>query len=342
MKRIHAHRWLGLVAILVVALAACSSNEPASSSGGAGLPKGDVSFKIGHPSEISLYDVVTQITSDRLNQQGWKIDNVEFARTDLNAQAVAQNRVQIAVSQYLDPLRAIQKGGKLQYLMQNNGGEFVIVARNDIKTCKDIDGKRFGIHGETATSSIVARNWLVKDCKINPKVLVIPGGDNRAVALRNNQLDAAMVQLGDWLNLDAEVPGRFHLIDTAHVFDISGAGYFANTAWLDKNREVATAYLAALLKTFRSIHQDPSVAEAAVRKYVPDTPANTVAPAVKAYLDVVKAWPQNGGDTSMLAKSIEYFTGDGELQPGLQVGQVINTGVLTDALGKVGKVNGSQ
>jgi NitT/TauT family transport system substrate-binding protein len=342
MKRMHTKRWLGVIAVMLVLLAAaCSSKEPASSSGGGNLPKGDLSFKVGHPSEVSLYDVVTNITSDRLNQQGWKIENVEFARTDLNSQAVAQNRVQIAVSQFLDPLRAIQKGGKVRYLMENNGGEFVVIARNDIQTCQDIDGKRFGIHGETATSSIVAKNWLIKQCGINPKVLVIPGGDNRAVALRNNQLDAAMVQMSDWLNLDAEVPGKFHLIPTEGVFDISGAGYWGNTDWLEKNREVADAYLGELLKTFRQIHQDPSIAEAAVRKYVPGTPSQIVAPAIKAYIDTVKAWPQNGGGTDMLDKAIQYFTSDGELQPGLQLSQVVDSAFLNQALTKVGKVDGA-
>ena len=91
-------------------------------------PSGNLNLQVGHPSTISLYDVPTQLTHERLNKQGWNVKSVEFTRTDFNTQALAQGTVQVALSQVLDPLRVIQGGGKLTFLMENNGGEFVLFA----------------------------------------------------------------------------------------------------------------------------------------------------------------------------------------------------------------------
>src|SRR5438034_9992319 len=116
-------------------------------------PRGNLEIKLGHPSTISFYDMPAVMTQERLNSHGWNIKSVEFTRTDLNVQALAQGTVQIANSQVMDPVRAIQKGAKLFFVMENNGGEFVMVAKNEIKDCKDTDGKKFAIHGEAATTS---------------------------------------------------------------------------------------------------------------------------------------------------------------------------------------------
>ncbi|HEY7167213.1 MAG TPA: ABC transporter substrate-binding protein [Candidatus Binatia bacterium] len=305
-------------------------------------PSGNLTLQIGHPSTISLYDVPSQITHERLNKQGWNIKSVEFTRTDFNTQALAQSTVQIALSQVLDPVRVIQGGGKLSYIMENNPGEFVLIAKQEIKDCKALDGKRFAIHGDTATTSLAAKLWLLNECKINPNVMVVPGGENRVIALQNNQIDGTLVQMGDWLNLDAKAPGKFHIINTGRLFNVSGMGVWANSDWVAKNEPVATAYIAESLKTFRMIHASPSIMEAAVQKYVPDTPKQTVAPAIKAYLEVVKAWPQNGGDTTIVEDTIKFFTERGELKPGIDVKQMVNPKILDGALKIIGKVPGQR
>jgi ABC-type nitrate/sulfonate/bicarbonate transport system substrate-binding protein len=305
-------------------------------------PKGNLNIQLGHPSTISFYDVPNEITHERLNKQGWNLKSVEFTRTDLNSQALAQGTVQLAVSQILDPLRAIEKGGKIVFLMENNGGEFVMIAKSEIKDCKGIDGKRFAIHGDTAPVALAGRLWLINECKIKPNVMIIPGGENRIVALQNNQIDATIVQLGDWLNLDSQKPGQFRIIETGNLFNISGASIWANTGWLEKNEPVATAYIAELLKTYRMIHANPKAAEAAFLKYAPDTPKQVVGTAIRSYLDIVRAWPQNGGDATLLDDTIKFFTERNELKAGMNPKQFVNTAILQNALQIVGKVPGQR
>lgn len=303
-------------------------------------PRGNLDLKLGHPSTISLYDMPAVMTRERLNSHGWNVSSVEFTRTDLNVQALAQGTIQVANSQVMDPVRANLKGAKLLFVMENNGGEFLMIGKNEIKDCKDTDGKRFAIHGEAATTSLVAKLWLLNDCKVKPNIMVIPGGENRIIALQNNQIDATIVQLGDWLNLDAQAPGRYHIIKTGNLFNISGASFWATEDWLRKNDEVATAYFAELLKTFRMVHANPKILEPVVAKYLPDMPKNIIAPAIKAYIEVVRAWPQNGGDTSILDDTVKFFSQNGELKSGINTKEMVEPKIVANALNKIGRVPG--
>jgi ABC-type nitrate/sulfonate/bicarbonate transport system substrate-binding protein len=296
----------------------------------------NTSFKLGHVSSISIYDVVPVITNDRLNAEGWNIEDVIFARTELTPLALAQNNIQVAISLYLEPLRAISAGGgdpKVAFVMENNGSEFVIIARSEMADCKALDGKRFGIHGEQSTVSVAAMTWLTEECGVNPEFLVIPGGENRIVALENDELDATLVQVGDWLALLSVAPAdKYEVIDSGSAVSFSGAGYWVNTDWVDENYDTAVVYFAEVLRTFQMIHDDPTILEAAVIKYV-DVPDDTVAEAVAAYLDPTKInlAPVDGGNTDVLQAVIDYFVGRDQIDAGLNPATFIAAELFSDA-----------
>jgi ABC-type nitrate/sulfonate/bicarbonate transport system substrate-binding protein len=183
---------------------------------------------------------------------------------------------------------------------------------------------------------------LLNECKVKPNIMVIPGGENRIIALQNNQIDATLVQLGDWLNLDSQAPGRYHIIKTGNLFNISGASFWANSDWSRKNEEVAIAYVAELLKTFRMVHANPKILEPVIDKHLPDMPKHIIAPAIKAYIEVVRAWPQNGGDTSILDDTVKFFTENGELKSAVNTKEIVDSKILAGALSKVGRVPGAR
>jgi ABC-type nitrate/sulfonate/bicarbonate transport system substrate-binding protein len=273
-----------------------------------------------------------------LNAEGWNVEDVYFARTELTPQALAQNSIQISVNLYLEPLRTIQAGGPdstLQFVMENNGAEFIIVAKAEYPTCQDMDGIRFGIHGETSTVSVAAVKWLNEECGVEPNVLVIPGGDNRIIALENDELDATLVQLGDWLALEAVADeGEYVIVDAGESMAFSGAGYFLNTDWLDENHDVAIAYIGELLRTYQIIHDDPTVLEEAVRANV-EVPEETIAESVQLYLDptLVNLAPIDplGGSSGVLQATIDYFTPD-ELDEGLDINDFYDPALLEEAI----------
>jgi ABC-type nitrate/sulfonate/bicarbonate transport system substrate-binding protein len=148
--------------------------------------------------------------------------------------------------------------------------------------------------------------------------------------------------MGDWLNLDDKAPGRYHIIKTGNLFNISGASFWGNVEWLRKNEDVASAYIAELLKSFRMAHANPKILEPVVAKYLPDMPKNIIAPAIKAYLEIVRAWPQNGGDTSILDDTVKFFTANGELKTPVNTKEIVDSKILSSALAKVGRISGTR
>lgn len=324
---------LAVVSALLLALSACSgategADDPPDDDGetteeatGDGLAGGDRSLKIGHPSEISLYDVVALITADRLNAEGWNIESVEFARTGLNPQALAQGTVQLSIIIGVESLRTFQAGGddpNIRYVMDNNGGEFVIIAKADYPSCEDFDGIRFGIHGETSSTSVAAMEYVTEECGADPEFIVVPGGDNRIVALENDQLDATLVQYSDLFELQkVSDEGDYVVVDAGDALDFNGANWWINMDWYEANPEVATAYVAEHLRTCQMVRSDPSILRDAALEHTETTTEDTVDAAVETYLDPdqVNMCPENGGDLTMLQQIIDYNVEIDEIDP---------------------------
>lgn len=353
-KRIRALALLSVFALVLVACGGTSGssttasgpettttaagNGTESTDGGSsdGLPQGDLNIKVGHPSTISLYDVLSVITNDRLNAQGWNVEEVVFARTGLNPQALAQNSTQIAIIIGVESLRTFQAGGdnpKIKFVMDNNGGEFALIARAEYPTCEDFDGIRFGIHGETSSSSVAAVNFIRDVCGAEPQVLVVPGGENRIVALENDELDATLVQLSDWFELqNVADPGEYVLVDSRGSLDFNGANWWVNTDWAEANPEVATAYIAELLRTCQMIRADHSILADAVREHT-EMSEDIIDLAVETYLDPagVNLCPENGGDLTLLQGIIDYNVSVDEIDP-MDAADAVHPTLLQDAL----------
>mgnify|MGYP003693940793 CR=1 FL=1 len=81
----------------------------------------------------------------------------------------------------------------------------------------------------------------------------------------------------------------------------------------------------------------PRFSEPMVAKHLPDMPKHIIAPAIKAYIEVVRAWPQNGGDTSILDDTVKFFTENGELKSAVNTKEIVDSKILAGALSKVGK-----
>jgi ABC-type nitrate/sulfonate/bicarbonate transport system substrate-binding protein len=324
--------------VLALVIAACGGDDDDSASGDE-ASEGNRSFSIGHVSSGSIYDQIPVITNQRLNDDGWNVQDVYFARTELTPQALAQNNIQVGLELYLEPLRTIQAGGDdstINYVMENNGAEFVVIAKSQYPTCEDMDGIRFGIHGEESTASIAAVNWLHDECGVEPEILVIPGGENRIVALENDELDATLVQYGDWVALESTAdPGEYTLVDSGDAMAFTGSGYYVNTVWLDENHDVAVAYFGELLRTFQMVHDDPTILEDSVRENV-DVPEESIAEAVRVYLDpelvgLAPIDPLGGEPLEALQAAIDFFTPE-ELDEGLDPSTFFDQALLDDAI----------
>jgi ABC-type nitrate/sulfonate/bicarbonate transport system substrate-binding protein len=303
-------------------------------------PSGQLNLKVGHPSTLGPGDAPTYITHERLRQAGWQIEDVHFAGPQLNATALSEGAVPLSVAQYSFVLELVQRQNTIRYLMENNPGEFVLIARQDLATCQGLNGQRLAVQVPAGAFYTGLQRWLAA-CGSSANNLVIPGGENRVVALMNGQIEATQVQLADFLDLDARTPGRYTIVDTGDLYLMSGAAMWANKAWLENNQEIATAYVAETLKTFQMIADNPQLLENAIRTWVQDAEPAATEQLVTAYRKQ-GFWPVNGGSTTILAETIRRFELFGILQPGLTVESTVDPVPLQRALGIVGQVPGSR
>jgi ABC-type nitrate/sulfonate/bicarbonate transport system substrate-binding protein len=184
---------------------------------------------------------------------------------------------------------------------------------------------------------------MTDKCGAKPSRLVIPGGENRIVALMNGQIDATFVQLSDWITLNAERPGQFPILMkfSEELPGLVGGVLAANKPWLDKNAEIATAYAAEVLLDNRRVASDPKPLEEAAKKYQSKDEVKIFPQTYKAYQKDLGGFRQNGGlNAERLKSAIDLFTGLDLLKPGLTVERVANLNILEGALKTIGKVPG--
>ncbi len=308
-------------------------------------PSGNLSFKIAETAHVSFSRLPAQVTRDRLNTKGWKIEVVKLRGTDLLVEAVSSGVVQFARFQILNALRSVQKGAKLSLLVEDRPGEFVMIARKEISQCDGLNGKRFAAHSRRSPYTVMSLKWMKDTCGAKPNMLFISGGENRVIALMNGQIDSTMVQLSDWINLNQQRPGEFPILMkfSEELPGLLGGVLVANRTWLAKNKDVATAYVAEILSTARGIASDSKPLEEAARKYQSKTEVKAFPLTYKTYKKDLGGFPQNGGLTSArIQASIDLFTELKLIKPGLTVDKVSNLNILEGALKIIGKASGKR
>jgi hypothetical protein len=90
------------------------------------------------------------------------------------------------------------------------------------------------------------------------------------------------------------------------------------------------------------VHANPKILEPLVAKHLPDMPKEIIPAAIKGYIEIVRAWPQNGGDTSILDDTVKFFTDNGELKTAVNTKELVDSKILAGALSKVGKIAGAR
>jgi ABC-type nitrate/sulfonate/bicarbonate transport system substrate-binding protein len=276
---------------------------------------------------------------DRLNADGWNIESIPFASGDLAAQAVAEGTAQFGEGSVQYPLIAAQQGFPTKWIANQNPQEFVIISKTEIQDCEGLDGARFAIHSAGSPFTAMSNEWLAS-CNASPTVLEIPGGEVRIVALADDQIDATYVQILDWIALDNQHPGEFHVLVGFNEVapDLGGAGFYANDEWLASNRDVAVAFLAEVLMTFRMVKDDPGPLHAKGEEVLPPQHVEVIEETIAAYRDL--GWfPVNGGlEPGEVEGTIAFYEQMEIIEPGLTAEEAVDRTILDDALDIIGRV----
>lgn len=295
----------------------------------------DKTMTHGHTAGLSFVLLPIQATTDRLNEEGWEIENVEFQDQSLLMEAAVSGTVDIVSPNALEPLRAIDQGGNVTLLMQYGPDEMVMIAREGM-SCDDLDGRPFGVHSEASTGAVLALHWLDTTCGAHPQVVVIAGGENRVVGMMEGAIDGSHVQLADWINLDNQRPGEFHIL-MSYAEELPGGApvIAANKTWLETNRPTAVAFLAELLQENRKANADGTAVREVAERYQSDADVEAFDEVRQAYLEVLGGFPEDGGLDDVDAM-LQLFSDLDLIDPSLTAEDVVDRSVLEDALESIG------
>lgn len=351
MKRLFSR--VAPLSVLVVIAAVHILAGSATAGGDIKVPKpsGKLVFRIGETGTVGFGELPQIMTNERLNRQGWKIESVRFAQTELVPEALSRGEVQFGGGQVFPTMIAIQKGANIAIIVESQPNDWVLVAKKDIQKCENLSGRRRGIHSEGATTEAMARLWMARTCPgTKSKRLIISGSGNRAIAIMADQIDATYLQLSDWITVNKKQPGKFHILTNfSKELDIITGGVAVSTKWLESNKDIAIAYVAEILKTNRMITAKPNLMKEVAKKHLPaEVDSATLDEFISAYM-AIGGWVQNGGlSPDKIEATIKFFTGRrdfktrGRLKPGLTATKVADFEILKGALKIIGKVPGKR
>lgn len=153
---------------------------------------------------------------------------------------------------------AVEKGAPIRAVMELSRPEFVISARQDLKTPDALTGARLASHSPKSTVQSLLEFYFKAHPGIKPNIVFIPeGSPARASALLRGAVDAAAFDLSSAKTVQDSAPGKFHVLVDFTTQPISSSVLFFNPAFAKANPEVVRKTVARLLDAYRRGAADP-------------------------------------------------------------------------------------
>ncbi|WP_158045645.1 ABC transporter substrate-binding protein [Skermanella pratensis] len=320
-------------AALVVALGLSAMPLDAEAAGKIRIAFGDI-------ASVEALGFLAAI--ERAKERGVDIDITYLKSEDIAAQAVVGGQADIGVGTPYALLQKVRAPIRIFYQMSTL--RFYPVVNTEFhQDWKDLDGQEIAVHSRGSGTEAIM-NLLAKKNDIRyGQVSYVPGSEVRTGALLQGNVKATIVDSAGWRLLQAQAPGKFKVLPVEGI-DASDEALYANTNFLERERESVNILTEELLNTFREINAKPSVVTEFRQKYnlLPDLPAEVVADMEPYYKDAadVGLFPANGGGEDAARDDFEFYSVAGQLQgdpASLKVADFWTLEPLDQALQKVGR-----
>ena len=264
---------IGLAATVALLLGGCAATPAQSTDPGRGKStdlSGRIRIGLAAPAAALLLPLVAQ-DEGIFKKHGLNDVEVTFMPGPQLIPAAAGGAFEIAISAPpAAQLTALQGGGSLQTLAGwvKNPGQVLVVTEN-IKTVKDLRGRKVGINGSKGQSSSLLMNQALRQNGMtfdDVQVLVTQDAVTQVQSFVGGQIDAMVTGEPLLSRAIASRPGS-HVIE-----DYSGLDYFpgtevnANKKWLDSKPDQAVAVLQALDEALQLWKSAPEVAKKSIGK----------------------------------------------------------------------------
>lgn len=322
-------RFAVLLAAVCLLAAACGGGGQASS---ASSSPGTFRFVMGAPGSSGA---LTQAALAQLNERyGYQAEFVEVTDSEVAASGIASGKFQFGAGVSATVMQAVQsQDAPLTFLVNQLKMQWMLVAKEGIEGCQDLDGVRMGLHSPGGVSTALFNAWLEQNCDtsaVSPKLTYVAGSPNRSQGLAAGELDAAMVELEDELPLPDE--GFRRLANFGESFpEVKQGPVYGNSQYIKDHPKVVMRLVAELVRVNRKANEDPAYFASLIKKYRPEF-AETASVAADAYVE--SGLLPKDGDMSLsdVQATIDLFTETGTLEPGLKASEITDLTYLERAL----------
>jgi ABC-type nitrate/sulfonate/bicarbonate transport system substrate-binding protein len=289
------------------------------------------------PDDSDISDLPRILAFEALQAQGYVIEPVSLAETTLVTVAMAQGDLDLAVVSNVDAWLSIQQGSEIVTLMDETANTKYLIVKDTIKQCADLNGQSLGVANLNGTATTYLYEYINRNCPgIEPNYLVVSGSGNRLVSLLAGELDAAMLDLGDYIELKNENQSTaYPLIIFAKEYPgLTTTSVYARREFAEQYPETVKDMLRNLLTARRQLQDPEFLANEIAQRFEMD--AETARAVAQIYIDD-KVWDVNGGYTlEKIQENIDFLRDPGGVELTLDAAAVSDLSYLNAVLDEIG------
>lgn len=317
------------LALLSILLGACTAPPPAETK----------TLLFDLPFEGDVIDIPLVMAAEALEEQGYVIQDVDFSAVDpTTVLAMEQGDVDICSMSNQLAWSAIGKGAQLITFLDMAPTQFIMVAKKEIRTCADLDGRPVAISAVSSVSGAMFNVYIERNCpNSKPDLLIVKQTGGRLAALLSGEVDAATIDLQDLSYVERERPGEYHaLIVFADEFPgLQTTSYLTRRDFAEQHPEVVRDVIRSVFAARRSL-QDPQVLSAAIIKYLEIEP-DEAQQLADLYLGR-GTWDVRGEYTlEKVQATMDFLKEYGDLAPGVEPEDVADLSYYEAVLDEIGR-----
>lgn len=288
---------------------------------------------------VDVRDVPMLMALDTLAAQGYVIEKQYLATSPLIVDGLMRGDADIGLLNNQTMWTAIAKGAKVRTIAGSVAATFLIVAKSEIKDCRELDGKSLGLPTTTGANPALLDTYLKQNCGGGtPKYVVIPETAARDAAILSGQVETVMLPSEEFLKVNKQAPGKFHiLVPLSQSFPaVQVDGLHVRQSWAEQNPQIVKDFLRAMLDANRRVLENPQVlyAESVKRLGIDAAIAKEIG---DDYLRL-RIWDANGGLTRENAKAtLDFLVGIKSIPADLKVDDIADFSYLNAVLDEIGR-----